>query len=416
MTDVDIVIVGAGAAGVGAGLELEARGVSFVMLEAMDRVGGRAYTDKTSLPHHWDQGCHWLHCADVNPLVAQADRVGAKYITEVREDWFGVWRNGRWVDEATRDEAINAVWNPIIALADRNHRPEDVALGTYLDNGDKWGKLRTHWLQLMSSGDPAEVSARSYADYEDTEVNWPVASGYGDLIARMAADLPVRTGVPVSAIEQGAGIVRVSTPDGVIEASGAVVTASTNVLRSGAIRFGAGPARDLLELVEDVPCGAYEKVAVSFSGNPFRDLVTPGGSIMPDTGDMMNFQISSYAPELAIGHVAGTPARALSAMGEAAMVDFATELLVLGFGADIKKHVVKAAATNWKKNPHVQGGYSFAKPGSAHKRHAMIAADTGTVAFAGEAFSLNWEATAHGAYQSGRDVAGRLADGLKLSS
>ena len=31
------------------------------------------------------------------------------------------------------------------------------------------------------------------------------------------------------------------------------------------------------------------------------------------------------------------------------------------------------------------------------------------VAFAGEAFSAQWQATAHGAYASGRDVAARLA-------
>jgi monoamine oxidase len=39
----------------------------------------------------------------------------------------------------------------------------------------------------------------------------------------------------------------------------------------------------------------------------------------------------------------------------------------------------------------------------------MIEADTGRVAFAGEAFSMDWQATAHGAYESGREVARRMA-------
>ena len=39
-------------------------------------------------------------------------------------------------------------------------------------------------------------------------------------------------------------------------------------------------------------------------------------------------------------------------------------------------------------------------------------ADTGNVAFAGEAFSRQWQATAHGAYQSGRDAAARVAEWL----
>lgn len=92
------------------------------------------------------------------------------------------------------------------------------------------------------------------------------------------------------------------------------------------------------------------------------------------------------------------------------------EGLVAGWGAGVRKLVEDMAVTGWTDNPHVRGAYSYAKPGCAHRRHAMIEADTGNVAFAGEAFSRKWQATAHGAYQSGRDVAGRMADGLKLSS
>ena len=46
VTDLDVVVVGAGAAGIGAGLELRDRGLSFVILEAAGRVGGRGFTDR----------------------------------------------------------------------------------------------------------------------------------------------------------------------------------------------------------------------------------------------------------------------------------------------------------------------------------------------------------------------------------
>jgi len=42
----------------------------------------------------------------------------------------------------------------------------------------------------------------------------------------------------------------------------------------------------------------------------------------------------------------------------------------------------------------------------------MISLDTGLITFAGEAFSLPWFGTAHGAYQSGKDVASKLAQRL----
>ena len=54
----DIVVVGAGAAGIGAGLALTRLGISHVILEAKHRVGGRAYSETSSLGHLWDHGCH----------------------------------------------------------------------------------------------------------------------------------------------------------------------------------------------------------------------------------------------------------------------------------------------------------------------------------------------------------------------
>ncbi len=415
MTDPMVVIVGAGAAGVGAGLELQARGVPFVILEAQGRVGGRAYTDTTSLAQPWDQGCHWLHCADVNPLVAWADKLGAEYLKDRRDDWFGVWQNGKWLDKAGRVRALETTWDPIISLAETGGAQPDVPLSAAIDlTGEPKGMLR-HWLQLMSSGDPEEVSALGYSDYEDTEVNWPVASGYGDLIERMAAGLPVRLNSPVTAIRQGAGKAHVEYAGGVIEARACIITASTAVLNSGAISIGDGPARDLLASIADVPCGAYEKVAIQVSGDPFAIEDHRGGTILADNRHPVNFQVSTYWPGIAVAHIAGTPARDLTRQGDAAMIDIAVEALVNGWGSDVRKQIVKAVATGWTNNPHVRGGYSFARPGSAHVRHEMIEADTGNVAFAGEAFSRKWQATAHGAYQSGRDVAARMVDSLKLA-
>ncbi len=45
---VDLVIVGAGAAGLGAARTSQDSGLSFVVLEAMDRIGGRADTDHST--------------------------------------------------------------------------------------------------------------------------------------------------------------------------------------------------------------------------------------------------------------------------------------------------------------------------------------------------------------------------------
>ncbi len=413
----DIVIVGAGAAGVGAGMELTKRGVPFVILEASGRIGGRAYTDKTSLPYSWDQGCHWLHCADVNPLVAEADRVGAQYLKGGREDWNAVWANGDWADKAGRADTLSMMEAAFEAVYVAGGNGRDVPIADVLPDAGDWAPIVRHWIQLMSSGDPEQVSTRSYADYQDTEQNWPMKSGYGDLIERLAAGLPVRLGTPVSGIEQRANDVRVITASGTIAAKAAIVTASTAVLNSGAIEIGAGPARDLLTLMENVPCGFYEKVAIAFDRDVFGGIEQPSVNILPEDGSApINFQFANFGKPMVIGHVAGSVAGELLAAGDAAMVEFAMQRLVAAFGSDIKTRMVNAATTDWGSNLFVRGGYSFAKPGCAYLRHEMIKADTGNLAFAGEAFSRQWEATAHGAWASGRDVAARLVDNLAPAS
>ena len=72
----DVLVIGAGGAGLTAARELMSAGVPVLVLEARDRIGGRAVTD-TSLGVPWDRGCSWLHSPNVNPWVAYARRKAA---------------------------------------------------------------------------------------------------------------------------------------------------------------------------------------------------------------------------------------------------------------------------------------------------------------------------------------------------
>ena len=64
--DFDIVVIGAGAAGLAAGKRLAASGLSFTILEARERIGGRAQM-RVASGFPLDLGCGWLHSADRNP-------------------------------------------------------------------------------------------------------------------------------------------------------------------------------------------------------------------------------------------------------------------------------------------------------------------------------------------------------------
>jgi len=68
----DVVVIGAGLAGLTAAKELRRLGHSVLILEANDRIGGRAYTaDISGVPI--DYGGAWLHGVPTNPLVQLAD-------------------------------------------------------------------------------------------------------------------------------------------------------------------------------------------------------------------------------------------------------------------------------------------------------------------------------------------------------
>src|ERR687887_1581479 len=75
-SNVDVAIIGAGAAGLGAAHALKHSGLSFMVLEARDRVGGRAHTIMAAPDVVFDVGCGWLHSADRNSFVPIAEQLG----------------------------------------------------------------------------------------------------------------------------------------------------------------------------------------------------------------------------------------------------------------------------------------------------------------------------------------------------
>ena len=410
-----IIIIGAGAAGIGAGLALQKLGVPFVILEASNRIGGRAYTDTSSLPGHWDQGCSWLHCADVNPLVSWANHLGAVYETEDHSEKALFWSENHWLDTADRSSVHRQIANRFAAIYATAKRGHDVPISGIPAKDCVGSEIAKTMVRLMCSDEPEHASATGYADYIDTNVNWIVTSGYGNLINHMAAGLPIRTGSEVSSITYHRDGIRVQTNSGQIDARAAIVTASTNVLLSGQIDFPSGPVQQLLNLIEEVPCGTYEKIAIALDHYPFSPINNEAVWINSDLEiNPVYFQIARGGQPMLVAHVAGDQARDLVGAGSKAMVDFATQNLITAFGSNIQKLICGTATTSWQSNRFIQGGYSCARPGAGRNRSKMIALDTGMIAFAGEAFSLPWYGTAHGAYQSGKDVASRLALDFKL--
>ena len=65
----DAVVVGAGASGLSTTAELLKNGKSVLCVEAMNRIGGRCYTDNSIFGIPYDMGAHWLHNFSGNQIA-----------------------------------------------------------------------------------------------------------------------------------------------------------------------------------------------------------------------------------------------------------------------------------------------------------------------------------------------------------
>ena len=413
----DVVIVGGGAAGLSAARHARELGLSFKVLEAKSRIGGRAFTDETSLGMNWDRGAHWLHSADVNPLTKIADELGHSYHrqegTFYRHLFLGQ-KAGKpiWADEETY-AAYRAEFESAYDVAHvQGEAGEDIPVSETLDPAARWYRITRHLFQAICGADPEDLSAVDFARYADTEKNWPLERGYGALVAAAFADIPVALATPVRRIDMTGTHVKVVTDDGTVEAKSVIVTVSTNVLSSGAIRFLPQLPVGLQEALEGVPTGHANKVAFAFKREVFGLPEMSHALAMDEkkpARPALSFQIRPFGRNMAIAYYGGSEAAELERAGRDVMIAHARGMLGDMFGTDIFKEMSGVEATAWTTDPHTLGAYSYGRPGKGEMRQRLSEPVGERLFLAGEAVPLDWYSTVHGAYESGISAAQKAA-------
>ena len=396
-TNPDVIVIGAGAAGIGAGLELMRRNVSFIILEAKQRIGGRAYSETSSLGHLWDQGCHWFHSADKNVLRAEADRLGHAYRPPSTDFSYNTFSNGAWQAANFRDDYV---WRLLAEISDKG-AAADVSAESLLDRAHPWYPMIRHWCQLMYSQDPEQISARDAHNYRDTHVNLAVEAGYGNLIARMAEGLPVRFGTPVSSIAVTGSGASVTTEAGTLDARAVILAVPARMIERGRITITPGLPQHVEQAFHDVPMGHYEKVGIAFDGPvldrkgaTYADIFDP---VAPDT-QPLNVEVHPFGRSIAVSHLAGS---AIASARPQDLIALVEDALVRAYGSAIRSRITRRAVTSWTADPFINGAYSCAKPGKADARGAFLEPVHGRLLLAGEHVHQHFFATAHGAYETG---------------
>jgi monoamine oxidase len=400
---VDVVIIGAGAAGIAAARRIGAAGRKFVLLEAAGRIGGRCVTDTSTFGVPYDRGAHWIHAPDLNPIAKLPIRRSFEVYPAPASQKVRIGR--RYAREGELEDFLALQVRANRAIADAA-RKADVACAQALPNdlGDWRPAIEFVFGPFACGKELTQVSTVDFAKSAERNADALCRQGFGALLASFAEGLPVKLATPATAIDTRREVT-VDTAKGTIATRAVIVTVSTNVIASGAIKFTPELPKRQLDAVAKLALGSYDHIALELADNALGfesdDLVFEKSVNAHTAAILANVSGTS----LCLIEVAGSFGRELAAQGESAMVNFAADWLAGLYGADVKKAIKRSQATRWNDEPWALGAFSAAAPGGQSARRILTEPVQNAIWFAGEAAHETLWGTVGGAWESGERAA-----------
>lgn len=402
--EADIVVIGAGAAGIAAAGRIVAANRKVIVLEAASQIGGRCVTDVTTFNVPFDRGARWIHNPETNPLIKLGHNAGLDVAPASSGQTIRVGRRFARAGETEEFLAALVRANRAIDEAARGRLDMSCASALPTDLGDWAGTVEFVLGPSATGKDLKGLSAIDKARAQDRTAVLACRQGLGTLMARLGGQLPLSLATPATHVSWSNRDVAVETPSGRIVARAAVVTVSSNVLASGAIKFTPELPKRQLDAAAKLSLGSYDHIALQLPGNPLgvgHDAVLIEQSNSTRTAMLLaNIGGSS----LCVVDVAGSFGRDLTAQGEKAMVAFATEWLTKLFGSDATSAIKLTSTTRWNAVPYVLGAMSAAVPGGQPSRK-ILTEPIGNLFLAGEATHETLWGTVDGAWESGERAA-----------
>ncbi|MEM7539490.1 MAG: FAD-dependent oxidoreductase [Chloroflexota bacterium] len=418
-----VLVIGAGMAGVIAARQLHDAGYDVTVLEGRDRIGGRVWTSRLWADAPLDLGASWIHGIRRNPLTALADEIDAKRISTDYDNAVLYNTNGDEVDDGTWGE-LESLMESVIKAAGRA-ADADMTLREGIEATDMWHELspsEQHAVMSMVntsiehefSGSIDQLPARTYDDadaFGGDDILFP--DGYGRLVEHLARDLSIELEQVVESIAYNDSGVTVTTKQRSFDADYVVITVPIGVLQQGMIAFDPPLPDDTQAAIDAMGFGLLNKLYLRFP-NVFWDDEVEVISWIPDEygrwAEWYNMAFLTKQPIL-LGFNAADYARQTESWTDEEIVADAMDVLRTWYGDDIPEPE-GWQMTRWASDPFAYGSYSFNTVDADRDTRETLTEPVGNrLFFAGEATSLDFPSTVHGAYLSGVRAAEQILEG-----
>lgn len=421
-----VIVIGAGFAGLAAARALYDASFQVVVLESRDRIGGRVHTDY-SFGFPVDLGASWLHgVCDENPLASVIGRLGLPlYRTSGDnsvlydhdlESYALFDMDGNQVPQELVSE-IGVTFEEILKETDklRQEFTEDMSIQRAVSmvferrpdfrmDGLRHKVLQWYLCRMEGwfAADADTISLKSW----DQEVLLPgghglMVRGYRPVINTLAKGLDIRLGHRVKKVVRRYNGVKVTVEDGrTFVADAAIITVPLGVLKSNQISFEPRLPEWKETAIKDLGIGIENKIVLHF-GDVFWPNVEFLGIVADNTykcSYFLNLHKATGHPVL-VYMPAGQLARDIEKMTDedAAMLAFGELKRILPNASEPVQYLV----SHWGTDINSLGSYSYDLVGKSHDMFERLRVPVDNLFFAGEATSLNYTGSVHGAYSTG---------------
>jgi monoamine oxidase len=417
-TQTDVVIIGAGSAGLSAAKELAKQGISFVVVEASHRIGGRAYSEEIAPDVWFDLGCAYMELGphaktridESNPFIDFAIQQGV-IIEEYLHDSHYIY-NGRSLDEKemkAREQFCEECEDAIRRSVDEG---DDCAISEIIDIESPYA---TPYIDMMAVTAPKDLDEASAADFFhriDEDRSFNALRGYGDLVAQWGNDVKVSLNSKVESLDWSGKDVLVRTIKGLIRARCLISTVSNGILAAQHIHFKPQLPDWKMEAIQGVPMGAENKIGIHFTKDVFAPEASGYYQAWSSEAQGAYIDVNLMSTNVVTVFMGGRFSIWMEQQGQQAAREFAVDRIADLFGNDIRQSVGRCIVTAWVTDPWTLGSYASALPGQFHQRKSLPLAIDNKLFFAGEA-TAHSRGTCHGAYWSGVRAAREVSKVLK---